>query len=49
MMNVKKYLKDFLGLLNREFPTEMLVKRGMEVGENFKDFQDVLLIHPTVF
>lgn len=38
MMNVKKYLKDFLGLLNREFPTEMLVKRGMDVGENFKRF-----------
>lgn len=38
MISAKKYFKNVVSLLNREFPTEMLVKRGMEVGENFKRF-----------
>ena len=29
-------LKRILLLLNREVPTEALIERGMEVGENFK-------------
>lgn len=37
-MSVKQFFRNMICLLNREFPTEILVKRGMEVGENFKRF-----------
>ena len=37
------FLRKILMLLNREVPTETLIKRGMKVGENFNRQQGCFL------
>lgn len=48
MMSVKMFFRNLICLLNREFPTEILVKRGMEVGENFKRFSGCIILPNVV-
>ena len=43
---MKKLIKNIVMLLNREIPTEILVKRGMKVGKNF-DRQQGCFLDPT--
>ena len=43
---MKKYIKRAIMLLNREIPTETLIKRGMKVGKDFNR-QQGCFIDPT--
>lgn len=43
MYRLKALIKKTITLLNREIPTEILIKRGMKVGSNFNRQQGVYL------
>lgn len=43
------FLRKILMLLNREVPTEALIKRGMKVGTDFNRQQGFFLIHHIAF